>query len=247
MAPPEEPPATAPLIPAIARRVQRIYPLAGLGPQLNAFSDMFVRGRRAGLAGARLPLLVSARAEKIIGQVADESMSVDRLRSNVEHPLGTIDTTVTDDVARWWDSLVAVWIAKLDSARLSPEQQVELARFVGDLQVKPLPPARVQLMTDLVALLDIGEFTRTSSTLVARNMMSILGSRMPQGMRRPADRSPSGRRWILHVQWHGRRGNTVKRMCHQRHPFDAIICHRIDSTPHIWGPSRHVPTSPRFQ
>lgn len=168
-------PATSPSPPVAATTpAAQIVAAARIAPQVDEFVRNFVRGWSSGVNNGAMPPQARQRAEKLVVEVTTEHLTPERLTREVEAALARLEPAQAAAALEWWRSPLGARIAAIDSLPSTPERQVELARFVGDLQVQPLPPARVQRMTELVAAMGVGEFMRTLTEQTMQGMLAAV-------------------------------------------------------------------------
>lgn len=167
--------------PATRVQIERLVEAARLGPQLGNIAMAFQRGWSGAIGNAHLPPASRVRAQQIIDQVNDEFLAREVLRAAVERGLARLESPDADAALAWWSSPLGTRFARIDSTAPSQDMQVEMARFVGDLQVKPLPQQRVERMTDLVASVGVGTFTRDTAIQTLKGLLSVMQARAAKG------------------------------------------------------------------
>lgn len=170
VAPPEPARAAA----AQSAPAAQIVEAARLEPQVEQFARNFVRGWATGVDNGALPPQARQRAGKLVAEVTAEHLTPERLTREIEAALARLTPEEAAGALAWWRSPLGGRIAALDALQNTPERQVELARFVGDLQVQPLPAARVQRMTELVATMGVGEFMRELTVQTMQGMLAAV-------------------------------------------------------------------------
>lgn len=147
---------------------------AQLAPQVDQFARNFVRGWTTGLNNGALPPQARQRTGKLIAEITAEHLTPERLTGEIQAALAGLAPEQAAAALAWWRSPLGARIAAIDALPATPERQVELARFVGDLQVKPLPAERVQRMTELVAAMGVGEFMRGLTNQTMQGMLAAV-------------------------------------------------------------------------
>jgi hypothetical protein len=163
----------------------RLVAAARLEPQIAQFARNFGRGWSTGLNNPALPPAARARTERVMNEVAAEYLAATRLTAGVEAALARLTPADAAAALEWWSSPLGQRIAAIDATPESPELQVALARFVGDLQVKPLPPERVQRLTDLVSTVGVGSFQRDISIRTMEALLTAVRAGIPAGAPAP--------------------------------------------------------------
>ncbi|MCU0757581.1 MAG: hypothetical protein MUF07_00075 [Steroidobacteraceae bacterium] len=163
----------------------RLLAAARLEPQVAQFARNFGRGWSGGLNNPALPPAIRARNDRLLNEIMAEHLTAARLTSEVEAALGKMAPADAAAALEWWSSPLGARIATIDATPESPELQVAMARFVGDLQVKPLPPERVQRMTDLVATVGVGSFMRDLTRRTLEGLLAAVRASVPAGAAAP--------------------------------------------------------------
>jgi hypothetical protein len=163
----------------------RIVAAAQLQPQFQVFATEFVRGWQIGFGSPAVAPQIRERLKTTIQRIVDQELAAERMTGAVAMALAARSAAEHAAMLGWWTSPLGSQVATIDSTQFTPALQVEFARFVGDLQVKPLPAERVQRMTDLVAAVGVGALAKD---VAEQSMQGMITALRAAGV----ERSPAG-------------------------------------------------------